>query len=197
MILLSDRFDTESMRKKLFYILLMVLTYSVGAHSSTVKFTQDAEVEDLTSRHKTAYKAGDSMDFSKESIYLIQMDKKAPMILVSANSGVQEVEVAGYPLADVVALNAQKEVDQVLSGIIAEINTIQNLARRQQFGLANQKLDDLQRRHPNVNSLSFLKASILYVSGKKSDAEFVLKEALKKYPNNTEGQKLLEEIQRK
>ncbi len=185
------------MYKKILLYLLALFTQFEYTYAAVIKFTQDAEVEDLANRQKNSIKVGQTMGFSKDSIYLIQMDKKAPMILVSANASVQDIEVTGYPLTDVVALNTQKEVDQLLSGIIVEINTIQNLARRQQFNLATQRLEDLQRRHPNVHSLSFLKASILYVSGKRSDAEFLLKEVLKKYPNNTEGQKLLEEIQRK
>lgn len=171
----------------------IICLYKVQA-ATAVKFTQDAEVENLLTREKSQVKKMEVFSLQGETPFLVRMNEKIPMFLLPLEGARSAVEISGYPLLTMVAARSQKDVDQILSDVLNEIGTIQNLTKQRQFDLALQKVNDILTKYPEVHSLKFMKGSLLFLKGNKTAAQIVLKEALNAHPENIEGKKLLEEM---
>lgn len=133
-------------------------------------------------------------DLSLESPALIQLNGRVPLLLVPVSAGKTEIRINPPTIADATGAQSQREISNLLSNLMIEIVEIQRKVQEKRFQQAYDQLVNLQKMYPKIAYLDFIKASVLYLQGKRSEARTAIESALKVHPNFKEGKEFLKQI---
>jgi tetratricopeptide (TPR) repeat protein len=172
-----------------FYILLI---FAGVAHSDIqIQVAEDSVLHILETKTNQPLKSSEAIRVKLQSPATVISPNRIPVLLVPLTSPDEIIKIESPPAADVVEKITEEEMGRRLSKALTEIADIQNAIRNRQLESALQQLNTLQTRDPNIKFYDFLKGSILFLQGNKTEARRLTEEALKIYPDYKEGRKFL------
>jgi hypothetical protein len=178
-------------------ILLICIFLPLSSINATTLVSKvDGELVNLKHNEITAIKAGTPAILDILVPYEFRSEGHVPLLLVPS-TGSMEIQLDPLEVKSLFANNQNRQVSQLLSKVMVEIERIQKLIRTKQLKEALIKVQSLESSYPGVAYLGFLKASVLLLNGSRGPAEQALREALKVHPDYEEGKAFLQQIQRK
>lgn len=178
-------------------VVLLSQTATAAMQSTTKTAIVPSESGDLFiigSTEKIEVQAEKSIEVSLDRPILAQLSGRVPMILVPVNAGKSELRLNPPTIADATGAQSQREMSNILSNLLIEINEVQRKVQEKRWQQAYDQLVNLQKKYPKIAYLDFIKASILYLQGKRSEARTAIESALKAHPNFQEGKDFLKQI---
>lgn len=152
--------------------------------------------ETVVSHVKTDFQADQEKSLKLDEPLIIRMNQKLPLILVPVD-GHSKITVDSPKIDEVVNVSNQNQANILLSEILGQIVDIQKSIQQKNFDLAYKDLTDLEAKYPEVTFLEYLRASLLLLMGKKSEAEKVAENAYQKFPTYKGAKEFLETIKGK
>jgi tetratricopeptide (TPR) repeat protein len=133
-------------------------------------------------------------DVQLESPAILKLDGRIPVLLIPVQQGNAEVKLNPPTFREAAKETAQIEIGLIVSEIIEEIQVVQKDIQKKNYDKALFKIEELERKYPDVAFLDFIRGSVLFLEGKKSKARQALTRALEAHPNYQEGRDFLKAI---
>ena len=169
--------------------------FSLAAYGETnIQVSENSQLQFLDNRTTLELKANVLTRVDLNSPAILSVPAKIPTLVIPVCSGNSTVKLNPPALAAAMNKSMEQEMGNRLSKILTEIADIQSLIRAKQLDHALTQLDALQVNFPDLKFLGFLRASILFLQGKKSEARKLTEETLKIFPDYKEGQKFLADL---
>lgn len=148
----------------------------------------------LKSQTKKEIKGEVDTDVQIDSPAIIKLEGRIPVVLIPVQQGNAEVKLNPPTFREAAKETAQKEISLIVSEIIEEIHVVQKEMQKKNYDKALYKIEELEKKYPDVAFLDFIRGSVLFLEGKKSKARQALTRALEAHPNYQEGRDFLKAI---
>lgn len=165
------------------------------ARAFTLQFENDAVVRYSNASEAHFVKIGEKLELQSPDPLLIESPGRVPIILVGSLSRNSSINVKNPQLEIWADDLIQKKVDHDLSSILVKISEIERLISQKKISQAQAALAHLETQYPSVSYFGFIKSSLYFLLGNRTEAKRALQRALQKHPDHPEGihlQKLLE-----
>ncbi|MBX3019917.1 MAG: hypothetical protein KF767_18665 [Bdellovibrionaceae bacterium] len=152
------------------------------------------EVFDPVSQTKTPLKAQESIEVTLNEPKIVQLDGHIPMMIVPIKDGLSELKLNPPTIKDATAHLVQGEISMYVSEIVQGIEDVRTELRMKRYDNAMTRVQQLQSKYPKVAFLEFIKASVYFLQGRKSDARTAASIGLKAHPDFEEGRKFIKSL---
>lgn len=185
-------------------LILLILIYiffsemSFGFLSSETKVrlhsSDNATLIDLANQTKQEISGNNNTDIILSTPMQVDIKGHLPILLIPIKDGVTEVKLNPPSYKEAINTYGQKEMSNIVSEIFIDIQLIQKKIQTRDAAGAMSLITSLQNKYPNVAFLDFIRGSILFLQGQKSEARTAVKKALESHPDYEEGQKFLKSL---
>lgn len=166
-----------------------------GFSDSTLKFENPSSLIYTDSNEKKEFKAGEKLNLEKTTQpMMIFSEGRAPVVIVPVCQNSAELTVKNPDIKEWALPLLQQEIDKELSTVMLSIKRIELNLKKRKFDLAQSQLNAVQEKYPNVAYFDFLRASLLLLTGDRTNALSALKKAMTVHPNDPAGQQLLKTL---
>ncbi|MGZ6441008.1 MAG: hypothetical protein ACXWRU_13195 [Pseudobdellovibrionaceae bacterium] len=149
---------------------------------------------DLHQQTTTEIKGDMDLDLKITAPSLIKLEGRIPVLMIPIQQGSSEIKLNPPTFKEAAGETAQKEISFLLSEIMIVIQNVQKDIQKRNYDQALFKIDNLQKKYQNVAFLDFVRGSVLFLQGKKSEARKSVKKALEVHPNYQEAKDFLKAL---
>lgn len=185
----------------IFLSALCITTLAIPAgaifdHDFNVKLMtpESGEIIDLSSQAKTSIKASEPLNLELNEPKFVQVEGRIPVLLVPVKDGISELKIDPPSIKDATSHMMQGDLSVGVAEIVQGIEEVRSEIRNKNYDRAMTRLQSIQGKYPKVAFLEFVKASILFLQGRKSEARTAASIGLKSHPDFEEGQKFLKSL---
>ena len=175
------------------------LTIAVSAcatpspHRFEFELLQDAQVSGLEGAPK-GFKKGQKLKMGSQPYLVESPGYLSVLVLPGASELPNRMKLSLKKDERLDAVKCDLVQDQKVQDVLPEIERLQTMIGQDHAKDALARLDELQRKHPRVTFLNFLRASILVVLGDQAQALSILGVALRDFPQNEAGREMYRTI---
>jgi hypothetical protein len=155
-----------------------------------LELSEDANVS-IGSETAIPKKKGDLVTLDESSYAVIEAPGRIP-IIVAPRGGPGRLKVSLKETS--LIQSSAEEQNRFLNEIVFELNAIQSLVSKGRTREALAEIEGGEKKHPGIGAFSFLKASCLVLLDEPHRARTVLEDALKRFPDNSQGKALYDYI---
>jgi len=191
-----DRFQLSRGTVVVVCLLCASTSFALFGQSFNVKIipSGNGEVVDLASQTKVQMKASEAISVSLTEPKIVQLDGRIPMMIVPIKDGISEIRIDPPTIKDATAHLTQTELSNNVAEIVQGIEEVRAELRAKSYDRAMNRLQQIQAKYPKVAFLEFIKASILFLQGRKSEARSAASIGLQAHPDFEDGQKFLKSL---
>jgi tetratricopeptide (TPR) repeat protein len=181
------------------FILVFVIQSSAfgfleEAAAVKLRANESGQIVDLQQQTTTPIKGDVPLDLKVSAPAMVKLDGRIPVILIPIQAGQSEIKLNPPSYKEAAGQTAQKEISYLVSEIMMGIQVVQKEIQKKNYDQAMARLDEMQKKYPNVPFFDFIRGSILFLQGKKSKARKAVTRALEAHPNYQEGKDFLKAI---
>jgi tetratricopeptide (TPR) repeat protein len=182
------------MRLSLFFLSLLPFLCAQTVHAGIhLSVRTEGKATGLKTREVMKLGKNSKLKLDSTEPHLIELDDRLPVVLVPyGNSSAIELDPPAVDTA--FKKRAQEEGSAMLSALMNDVNRIQRMIHRKRFEEANESLERLKERYPNVRFLDFISGSILAMRGDRQGAIEATERALEAHPDYEEGRSFLKQL---
>lgn len=188
--------------KKIFLIefILMFLfsqnSFSFLSSETKIKLhsIENGSITDLATQNKQELLKNNDTELTISTPLQVDILGHLPVILIPLKEGTTDIKLQPPSYKDAINTYGQNEISHIVSKMFIDIQLVQKKIQLRDLSGAMSTINELQKNYPNVAFLDFIKGSILFLQGQKSEARTAIKKALEAHPDYEEGQKFLKSI---
>ena len=182
-------------------VVVAAQTFASFSHAAdaTVSFDSDVKLSVLSKNglsDEQSVAAGNDLKLKPDTVYWVSSQGKVPLLVVPQNprdvdagAKLQLPNVKDWP-----SEFTQSQIQSKMSTVIDDLLQFQMALAKKDTAAASRILDHMEATQP-LDYYSFLRASLSFVKGDLKAAKEQVNQALKRYPANEQGLRMLKVIE--
>ena len=171
-------------------IYMAIIIFSLGfwvefARAASIKIhvPEAVEFENLAEHSTVTYPSKSLIETEINQPTLVHIKNRLPVLLLPLKENEMLFQLDSPLIKEVVKGQSQDQANNDLSEVLPEIFQIQDFVKRREFEQAAKRLDLLEAHYPRISSIGFIRASLLFLMGKKKEAREILEKLVPVFPN--------------